>query len=734
MTLPRRDFLWFLGATFGTTAFCIAEKDFSMPFLEPSLAKGIDNLSFNPVKIPIPLKISNIADKEQIQAYSTYTVVDDVVLPSGFTYDIVARWGDPVGDSRFGYNNDYLSFLETRPNDGYLTVNFEYISGKVWMASFEQAIGKPLPLKAVREATKSTKGVIDAFSLPDNSPLKAQIKEIAKEGLTDLGLGVISIRRTDWGKWQRTNSPADRRITGISGLENGKYLQCTGPGVLIFQKSDKIGYEDGLGVKIIGTFQNCAGGTTPWGTVFSAEENFQDQVYEPVKADGSSFSPEYKPFAITNEEIDGMGNVFGLAGNKYGWMVEIDPSNPTDYGTKHTWLGRFRHEAVAFSAVKEKPLAVYSGCDRRGGHLYKFVSQEMLKTPTDKNNSRLLEKGMLYGAKFNADGTGKWIPLEASTPVDPVLPSQLVSKGLVLLPNPNRLEGGVQEYTNDERVADYKDQFKTLGDLYGGSPQEKQGAILIDAHYAANAAGVTCTARPEDTELAADGTLFITFTSGTPGGDGSPDKNIFQGPTGKTPYEFGWIMALKEDNQEPQSLTFTWKMFATGGEPDQGGAGFANPDNLAFDKNGNLWMVNDTSTTALNQAVPTRTLGEKPTSILGIFGNNTAWFLPTSGVNRGESYPFAIAPMETEMTGPWFTEDQQTLLISVQHPGEAQGIRTDGAFEEREYLLTTTGGQQFTQKRLVPLGSNWPTLTANAVPRPAVIAIRRLNRGEITRR
>ena len=90
--------------------------------------------------------------------------------------------------------------------------------------------------------------------------------------------------------------------------------------------------------------------------------------------------------------------------------------------------------------------------------------------------------------------------------------------------------------------------------------------------------------------------------------------------------------------------------------------------------------------------------------------------------------------METEMTGPWFTEDQQTLLISVQHPGEAQGIRTDGAFEEREYLLTTTGGQQFTQKRLVPLGSNWPTLKANAVPRPAVIAIRRLNRGEITRR
>jgi secreted PhoX family phosphatase len=55
-------------------------------------------------------------------------------------------------------------------------------------------------------------------------------------------------------------------------------------------------------------------------------------------------------------------------------MVEVDPANPDDYGTKHTWLGRFRHEAVAFLAQTVQPLAVYSGCDRRGGHVYKFVS------------------------------------------------------------------------------------------------------------------------------------------------------------------------------------------------------------------------------------------------------------------------------------------------------------------------------------------------------------------------
>ena len=35
---------------------------------------------------------------------------------------------------------------------------------------------------------------------------------------------------------------------------------------------------DGLGKKIIGTGFNCSGGVTPWGTIFSAEENFQGGV------------------------------------------------------------------------------------------------------------------------------------------------------------------------------------------------------------------------------------------------------------------------------------------------------------------------------------------------------------------------------------------------------------------------------------------------------------------------
>jgi hypothetical protein len=103
--------------------------------------------------------------------------------------------------------------------------------------------------------------------------------------LIDLGIGVISVKRNDDGKWERTNSKADRRITGISGLEDGRYLKSTGAAVEIFRKVKGLGYTDKLGDRIIGTFNNCAGGTTPWGTVFSAEENYQYFVPEEVMPD-----------------------------------------------------------------------------------------------------------------------------------------------------------------------------------------------------------------------------------------------------------------------------------------------------------------------------------------------------------------------------------------------------------------------------------------------------------------
>ncbi len=751
MTIKRREFLLFLGASAGTVALNSCQQKAFMPLGDAvSATKTPANIeagiNFKPIKGPMPLsgsstlaqtgeliQISAASPQQQIQAYSAYEVADDLILPEDFTYDIIAAWGDKVGDSRFGYNNDYLSFVETSKNEGFLTVNFEYISAKPWIQTYQKVIGKSLPFAQLATAIKPAgKDGINAFALADKDPTKKMISEVLKEALIDLGMGVISIRRNPDGKWERTNSPADRRITGISGLTDGRYLKSTGPAVAIFNKKGQ-GYHDKLGDKIIGTFSNCAGGTTPWGTVFSAEENTQNFVPEPVFADGTSFNPSQKKFYIDAEEIGGLGNVFGLAGNKYGWMVELDPANPNDYGTKHTWLGRYRHEAVGIRVVAGKPLAFYSGCDRRSGHIYKFVSKNTVKDPKNKANSQLLTDGMLYAAKFNPDGTGSWIPLKTDTAVNPDLPS-IHAGGIINLPK--RPEGGIFKLDKDADVASFKQKFKTLGDLYEGTANQKQGAILIDAHYAASAAGATCTARPEDTEIAPDGSLYITFTSGSGSdSDGGPDLRIFQGKDGKA-YEYGWIMRLMENSNEPSAMTFQWKMFATGGEPADGGLGFANPDNLMIDKSGNIWMVSDMSSDKLNTAIPAGRIGKdgKPISqsnLRGLYGNNAIWFLPASGPKMGEAFLFGIGPMDCETTGPFFTEDEKTLFLAIQHPGEVNGMRQDMAFESRELSMKTTDGQEFMQTRKVPIGSNWPGNQANDPPKPAVVAIRRVNLGAI---
>lgn len=758
MTLNRRHFLLFLGATVGTAACGQLQQFGQNP--TSTLGKSV-KLGFQPVKGPIPLALGSatteqqaasatyktvsfnpMATDQQMNTYNYYEVVDDLVLPDGFTYDVIASWGDKVGTSRFGYNNDYLALVQTGENEGLLTINFEYISAKPWLQSFEQVIGLKLPLAEVEPAVrKAIKAVPDdripglnAFTLKDGDPLKEKIKTICFEGLADQGLGVISIRRNAAGQWERTHSQNDRRISGVSGLVDKRYLKATGPAVAIFQKTKGQGYVDQLGANIIGTFQNCAGGQTPWGTVFSAEENIQIQVPEPVYADGTSFDPINCPFNITDEEMAGLGNVFGLAGNKYGWMVEVDPTNPDDPGTKHTWLGRYRHEAVGVRVVEGKPLAFYSGCDRRGGHIYKFVSKGTVTNPKDKSNSKLLEDGMLYAAQFNADGTGRWIALAADTPVEPVSPAFL-SGGM--LPLPQRPAGGFVPVQEDGEIAAFKQKFKTLGDLYVGNAIEQQGAILIDAHFAGNAAGATCTARPEDTEIGPDGSLYITFTSGgISRQDGSPDVRIFKGPDGNTAYEYGWIMKLSEDGNAPEAKTFRWEMMATGGEPALGGMGFANPDNLAFDPNGDLWMVTDMSSDKMNQTIPKDRLKNgvplNQSSLRGVFGNNSIWYMPMSGDAAGQLFLFGMGPMDCETTGPCFTPDATTLFLAVQHPGETDGIRQNMAAEEREISLLTTDGQPFLQKRKVPIGSNWPSKQANQPPKPSVVAVRRVDNQSIT--
>jgi hypothetical protein len=108
------------------------------------------------------------------------------------------------------------------------------------------------------------------------------------------------------------------------------------------------------------------------------------------------------------------------------------------------------------------------------------------------------------------------------------------------------------------------------------------------------------------------------------------------------------------------------------------------------------------------------------------------WFIPTSGPEAGKAYLFAIGPMESETTGPFFTSDEQTLFLAVQHPGEIAGVRLDNKAETREYSMRTPKGEEFMQTRKVPIGSNWPGKQANDPPKPAVVAIRRLDSQPLT--
>ncbi|HIK34070.1 MAG TPA: DUF839 domain-containing protein [Oscillatoriales cyanobacterium M59_W2019_021] len=727
MTVKRRHFLWLLSGTASAIALSSLHSCGDRPSISPPISAP--NLPFRPIRGAMPLATDGLSPNAQIEAYQTYEVIDDLVLPEEFEYRTIASWGEAIGNSRFGYNNDYLSFIESGENEGYLTINFEYISGGVWMQTYTSVLGKSLPLAEV--AAQLKKQPIDAFSLPQNNPLKAKIQQICQEALIDQGLGVITLKRDEKGNWVRQPGTIDRRVTGISGLTDGRYLKATGPAAAVFRKTQGEGYLDKLGDRIIGTFANCAGGTTPWGTVLSGEENFQAQVPEAVYRDGTSSSPSQLPFYIDNEEVSGQGNVFGLAGNKYGWIVEIDPANPNDYGTKHTGLGRYRHEAVGVRVETGKPIAFYSGCDRRSGHLYKFVSRQSVTNPTDKANSQLLADGTLYAAKFNADGTGSWLPLAPSTPVNPDSPSNTFGNVLLLPPAENNRYLKAEA---DKQIQDFKQKYKTLGDIYTGTPEERQGAILIDAHYAANAIGATCTARPEDTEIAPDGSLYIAFTSGLPDKEeGGPDKRIFKSPQGDAAYEYGWVMRLVETENDPAATTFSWEMVATGGEPSAGGGGFANPDNLLLDAKGNVWMVTDMSTGKMNAAVPSR-VDDKGEAInrskfSGVFGNNSMWFLPQDG--DGKAYLFATGPMECEMTGPFFSQDGKTLFLAIQHPGEANGTCQNGAKETREFAMLTPTGEAFQQQRTCPVGSNWPSGEANAAPKPSVVAIYRKDRGTI---
>ncbi len=135
-----------------------------------------------------------------------------------------------------------------------------------------------------------------------------------------------------------------------------------------------------------GTFANCAGGVTPWKTVLSCEENYHDYYGERV---------------FGSRQVKGSKRNWEKYHNNppehYGWVVEVNPM--TGKAKKLTALGRFAHESATCVRTKGGRVAVYSGDDKAGEFLYKFVSE--------KGDS--LEKGELFVADIKR---GRWLSLD----------------------------------------------------------------------------------------------------------------------------------------------------------------------------------------------------------------------------------------------------------------------------------------------------------------------------------
>jgi secreted PhoX family phosphatase len=193
---------------------------------------------------------------------------------------------------------------------------------------------------------------------------------------------------------------------------------------------------------------------------------------------------------------------------------------------------------------------------------------------------------------------------------------------------------------------------------------KNQTDVLINCRKAAKLLGATPLDRPEDIEqdpVTKD--IFVTLTNNKPKGN-----------------YHGSILKISERNKS--DLTFKHSTFRAGGTE----AGFSCPDNMAFDQNGNLWITSDISGGSI---------GKTPYEA---FGNNGLFVIPRSGAQAGQVLKVGSAPFDAEFTGPFFSPDQKTLFLSVQHPGEKT-------------------------KDLSKMTSHWPSGDKSKKPLSSVIAI-----------
>jgi secreted PhoX family phosphatase len=225
----------------------------------------------------------------------------------------------------------------------------------------------------------------------------------------------------------------------------------------------------------------------------------------------------------------------------------------------------------------------------------------------------------------------------------------------------------VADFVNKKWLSLDRSKSKLLQETF-----KDQLEVQIYCREAARLLGATPCDRPEDVEIhPTTGDVYITMTNNY------DDKNL------KNPKNnfYGQIVRISHVNGDHLSENFEWENFILGGKD----SGISCPDNLAFDKLGNLWVCTDMSGSRMNK-FPYES-----------FKNNGLFYIPLSGPQKGQAIQVASAPVDAEFTGIQFSKDYKTLFLSVQHPGEKSNSLND-------------------------LSSHWPD-GGSAKPRPAVVQI-----------
>ena len=143
-----------------------------------STVQAAETLKFTPVRLPHPLPIyqaqnsyyatgieqGNILNAAADTRLTSYTIIDDIVVPPEYERYIIVSWGDRLfanKDEYVGYNCDYTGYVPIDGDkDGYLWINHEYVSYPISALAPESPadlVGFPESFTSVIGYTPTTK-------------------------------------------------------------------------------------------------------------------------------------------------------------------------------------------------------------------------------------------------------------------------------------------------------------------------------------------------------------------------------------------------------------------------------------------------------------------------------------------------------------------------------------------------------------------------------------------------